>query len=149
MAHTPHAAMRGMRRRPGGAISLVHLFVLNVLDADGALSMRALADAIDVSQASTTGIVDRMEQRGLVVRDRDLKDRRIVRVSLTDDGRGVLSGFAVERRDAISGILDELSDAELTGFLAGARALRLARERHLRRLAEGDAGASPEREPGR
>jgi DNA-binding MarR family transcriptional regulator len=72
-----------------------------------------------------------MEQRGLVVRQRDEADRRVVRVSLTDEGRGVLSGFAVERREAIMSILDELSDRELEGFLAGARALRLARERRL------------------
>ena len=77
-----------MRRWPSGPLSLVHLHVLTVLEADGSVPMRALAEALDVSQASATGIVDRMEQRGLVVRQRDDDDRRVIRVVLTDDGRG-------------------------------------------------------------
>lgn len=129
MWHTPAAVMRYLRRRPGGAISLVHLNVLAVLDSEGTMPMRGLAEALDVSQASTTGIVDRMEQRGLVVRQRDVDDRRVVRVALTDEGRGVLGGLATERREHLGRVLDELADDELTGMLRGARAMRIARER--------------------
>ena len=39
--------------------------------------MSQLAEALDVSQASATGIVDRMEQRGLVSRQRNDEDRRV------------------------------------------------------------------------
>lgn len=131
LTHTAHAAMRSMKRYPGGAISLVHLHVLHVLDLEGPQSMRGLAAAIDASGASTTGIVDRMERRGLVRRQRDAHDRRVVRVELTDQGRGLLSGFAAERRDALAELLDDLSERELDGLLRGARALRLARERRL------------------
>ena len=130
-AHSPAAAMRYMRRWPGGALSLVHLNVMSVLDAVGALPMGHLAEALDVSQASATGIVDRMEQRGLVTRQRDPDDRRVTRVALTDEGRAVISGLATERRDRLSKLLDELTDDELAGFLRGARAMRLARERYL------------------
>ena len=59
-AHDPAQAMRSMRHWPGGQLSLVHLNVLFVLEADGPLPMRGLAEAMDVSQASATGIVDRM-----------------------------------------------------------------------------------------
>jgi DNA-binding MarR family transcriptional regulator len=129
-AHSPAAVMRYMRNWPGGALSLVHLNVMTVLDADGPLAMGHLADALDVSQASATGIVDRMEQRGLITRQRDPDDRRVTRVALTDEGRGVISGLATERRDKLGKLLDELTDDELEGFLRGARAMRLARERH-------------------
>src|SRR6478672_1716966 len=61
-------------------VSLVHLHVLTVLEADGPLPMSKLADALDVSVASTTGIVDRMEQRGLVRRTHSREDRRVVLV---------------------------------------------------------------------
>jgi DNA-binding MarR family transcriptional regulator len=128
-AHSPAAAMRYLRHWQGGALSLVHLNVLTVLDADGPMPMGHLADALDVSQASATGIVDRMEQRGLISRQRDPDDRRVTRVALTDEGRGVISGLASERREKLSKLLDELSDDELEGFLRGARAMRLARER--------------------
>jgi DNA-binding MarR family transcriptional regulator len=129
LSHTPAAVMRVMRRRPGGAISLVHLNVLSVLEQDGPQAMRGLAEALDVSRASATGIVDRMAERGLVTRQRDTVDRRVIRVALTEEGGAVLGGLSAERREAVGELLDELTDAELEGFLRGARAMRRARER--------------------
>jgi hypothetical protein len=52
-------------------------------------------------------------------------------VVLTDEGRGLLGGFAAERREALTETLGELSERELEGLLVGARALRRARERRL------------------
>jgi DNA-binding MarR family transcriptional regulator len=129
LSHTPAAVMRVMRRRPGGAISIVHLNVLSVLEQDGPQAMRGLAEALDVSRASATGIVDRMAERGLVTRQRDTVDRRVIRVALTEEGGAVLGGLSAERREAFGELLDELTDAELEGFLRGARAMRRARER--------------------
>ena len=65
-----------------------------------------------------------MEQRGLVERQRDDDDRRVVRVALTDGGRELLGGIAAERREHLALLLDELTDDELDGFLRGMRALR-------------------------
>jgi DNA-binding MarR family transcriptional regulator len=127
--HTPADAIRHMRRWPSGSLSLVHLHVLTVLEADGSVPMRSLAESLDVSQASATGIVDRMEQRGLVERRRDDEDRRVIRVALADDGRELLAGVAAERRDRLGLLLNELTDDELDGFLRGSRALRAARTR--------------------
>ena len=92
-AQSPAAAMRHMRHWPGGGCSASSIVnVLAVLDVDGPLPMRGLAETLDVSQASATGIVDRMEQRGLVERRRDDDDRRVVRVALTEEGRNLIAG---------------------------------------------------------
>jgi DNA-binding MarR family transcriptional regulator len=124
----PGKFMRHLRKGPGGAFSLVHLQVLFTLDSEGPLPMSRLADAMDVSQASATGIVDRMEQRGLVERLRDDADRRVVRVALADGGRQTLGVMASERREHLTQIIDQLTDAELEGFLAGLRGMRRGRE---------------------
>ena len=134
--HTPSGIMQSMRRWPAGRVSLVHLDVLMLLADEGRLPMRSIADALDVSQASTTGIVDRMEQRGLVERQRDDEDRRVVMVALTETGRQFIAGIATERRGRLATLLEELSDDELTALLRGSRALRLARERMLARSAD-------------
>ena len=47
-----------------------------------------------------------MEQRGLVERQRDDEDRRVVRVALTDEGRRLIAGMAAERRDHLAQMLD-------------------------------------------
>jgi 4'-phosphopantetheinyl transferase len=136
-SHTPAGLMRSMRRWPSGPLSLVHLNVLMLLAEEGPSPMRALADTLDVSQASATGIVDRMEQRGLVERRRDDEDRRVIRVALTGAGRDLIAGIATERRGRLAMVLEELSDEELAGFVRGSRALRRARERMHARLAAG------------
>jgi DNA-binding MarR family transcriptional regulator len=124
----PGKFMRHLRKGAGGAFSLVHLQVLFTLDSEGPLPMSRLADAMDVSQASATGIVDRMEQRGLVERLRDDADRRVVRVALAAGGRQTLGVMASERRDHLAQIIDQLTDQELEGFLAGLRGMRRGRE---------------------
>ena len=110
-----------------GSLSLVHLHVLTVLEADGPLAMSKLAEALDVSVASATGIIDRMEQRGLVERRREPDDRRLVLVHPTDAGDSVFRDLAMDRRKHLAALLDRMTDAELEGFLTGLRAMRRVR----------------------
>ncbi len=131
--HAPAGFMRSISRWSAGRVSLVHLHVLMLLVDDGRLPMWALAEALGVSRASATGIVDRMEQRGLVERQRDADDRRVVNVALTDAGRQLIAGIATERRGRLAMLLDDLGDEELRGLMRGSRALRKARERMLKR----------------
>ncbi len=52
-------------------------------------SVGVIADRISLSQATITGIVDRLEARRLIERRRDEADKRRVLVKLTDEGRRV------------------------------------------------------------
>src|SRR4051794_4289201 len=82
----PRERMGMFRKWLEGSLSIVQLHVLTVLETAGPLPMGKLADALDVSVASATGIVDRMEQRGLVERRREPDDRRGGVVHLTHAG---------------------------------------------------------------
>lgn len=127
-SYSPTRQMHLMRHWPGGRMSLVHLNVLFVLSAEGPLPMNRLAEYLDVSQASATGIVDRMEQRGLVTRERDGDDRRVVRVSLATQGEDLITGLAADHRDKLGRLLDTLADDDAAALLQGLRAMRLARQ---------------------
>ncbi|HVA87589.1 MAG TPA: MarR family transcriptional regulator [Candidatus Saccharimonadales bacterium] len=118
-----------MKRWHQGALSLIHLYVLTVLEAEGSLSMGGLAEALDVSVASTTGIVDRMEKRGLVERQHVASDRRVVLVNPTDEGLRTIDEFEGAGRTRLGWLLQELTDEEVGGFLLGIRALRAAGRR--------------------
>ncbi len=126
---TLRARIRAFKRWHAGAFSVIHLNVLSLLESEPALSMTRLADTLDVSVASTTGIVDRMEKRGLVARLHDVEDRRVVLVQSTELGRTVCSELDSDARDRIGGLIGELSDEELAGFLLGIRGLRAAHAR--------------------
>ncbi len=118
-----------LRRWPGGAISVVHLHLLFVLKAEGPMSMTRVAEGLGVSMAGATGVVDRMERRGLVERRHTTEDRRIVNVHLTEGGGAILTALDVDRRLRLARLVTELTDQELAGFLAGVRGLRAARAR--------------------
>jgi DNA-binding MarR family transcriptional regulator len=109
-----------------GSLSVIHLILLTVLEAEGPLSMSHLAEALDVSVASATGIVDRMARRGLVGRRHASDDRRIILVHLTKRGRTVFGHLEAARRERLRRALDRLSDEELDGFLRGLLAMRAA-----------------------
>ena len=112
-----------------GALSLVQLSVLAILEAEGPLPMNRLAEWLDVSDASATGIVDRIERRGFVERRHATDDRRLVLVHLTDAGRSVFQDIERHRRERVASLLDELADDELAGLLRGLRAMNAAAAR--------------------
>jgi DNA-binding MarR family transcriptional regulator len=121
--------MRSVRRWSSGRLSMVNLHVLMALTHEGPLSMRAIAESLDVSQASTTGIIDRMEELGYVTRVRDEADRRVVNVALTDAGHELIADMASERRERLAQMLGTMADDDLAALTQGLRALRVARER--------------------
>lgn len=77
-----------MRRRN---LTAPQLATLRQLRRKGPLSAGELARGIAVSQATVTGIVDRLEQRSLVTRSRDARDRRRVVIELTDAARELVA----------------------------------------------------------
>jgi DNA-binding MarR family transcriptional regulator len=127
LSWNPREFISAFRRWHHGSFSLIHLNVLTLLDTDGPDSMSHLAEALDVSVASMTGIVDRMEKRGLVERRHGGTDRRVVKVYPTETGLDVFREIDLRRREGLGRLLDQLNDDDLAGLLSGHRALRKVR----------------------
>jgi len=66
------------------------LVILQEIAHLGEVSIGEIAQAVSLRQATVTGILERMEKRGLIMRRRSEHDKRRVMVSITDDGKGVL-----------------------------------------------------------
>ena len=123
---TPREREHAFRAWLRSSISLVHLHVLTVLES-GPLPMSRLAEALDVSVASATGIVDRMEARRLVERRTNADDRRMLVVHSTTRGSRVFQVLAKERRARLLPLLERMTDDEIASFLIGIRAMRRIR----------------------
>jgi DNA-binding MarR family transcriptional regulator len=123
----PREFIAAFQRWQHGSISLIHLNVLALLEGHGPLAMSKLAEALDISVASMTGVIDRMEKRGLVERRHDLEDRRVVLVHPAPGGRQLFADIDDRRRHGLAKLLDTMTDADLEGLLRGHRALRAAR----------------------
>src|SRR5690242_1135362 len=50
------------------------------------MEARHVAESADISKATLTGVVKTLEGRGLIVREGDQQDRRLVRLRLTEEG---------------------------------------------------------------
>jgi DNA-binding MarR family transcriptional regulator len=121
-----------------------HHAVLAVLDEDHVETQGAIADALGYDRGQLVGLLDDLEERGLVERRRDPADRRRHIVRLTPDGKRALAKLRALSSRLDTDFLVALSGeqrAELHALL-----LRLA-ERHLPQCAPvpTDAAAAPER----
>jgi len=85
-------------------ITYPQYLVLNVLGAEDGLTIGAIANRLDLESSTVTPPVKRLEQAGLVARQRDHKDERQVHVRLTDAGREL-----VERSNCLGETLIERS----------------------------------------
>lgn len=126
-------------------VSLANLHLLQLLDAHGELTMGRVAHALDVSMSNATGLVDRMADRGLVERHRDVADRRVVHVHITEAGRAVLGDMDAIREGPLRAVLGRLDDDALGRLAAAAADLHHAADAEVR-LRQGpapDAGSCP------
>ena len=64
--------------------------VLSALAAKGEQPISTLSQHLAVETPAVTALVTRLEQSGLVERVHDRDDRRVVRVSLTSEGRAIV-----------------------------------------------------------
>ncbi|MFI8966529.1 MarR family winged helix-turn-helix transcriptional regulator [Streptomyces sp. NPDC053493] len=80
----------------------------------GPAAMRALAETMTCDASNMTGIIDRLEKRGLVRREAGASDRRVKNVILTAEGERVADAIRAKMRltrDGLDGLSGEERDA--------------------------------------
>lgn len=93
-------------------ITSPQLICLLTLRDDGPLTTSALAKLIHLSNSTVVGILDRLEKRGLIARERGREDRRLVLVSITGQGAELVSKAPSPLQDQLAAALNHLPDEE-------------------------------------
>lgn len=83
---------------------------------NGPVGMAELSGQLCLERSSLTGLVDRAEQRGLVVREGVPHDRRAVKVSLTAAGATAVHRFHDQLTERLDEVTAELPAAEQERF---------------------------------
>lgn len=78
------------------------------------ISFRELSRELLVTAGNLTGIVDRLEREGLVVRSPAPNDRRSFLLHLTDDGRALAKRLIAKHKKDLEEAMGVLSEQELT-----------------------------------
>ena len=112
--------LRVLRREDEEAgMSASRLSALSVIVFAGPISLADLAEAEHVRPPTMSRIVENLVQDGLVTREADKTDRRMVRIAATAAGRALLDEGRARRVKAICGRLGKLADSERRALYRG------------------------------
>jgi MarR family 2-MHQ and catechol resistance regulon transcriptional repressor len=105
---------RELERRGLSATAFAMLVVVE--SADGVLGLRALRQRLGLSKANASEVTSTLEQRGLIIRQIDPRDRRALTIRLTPAGRALVDelfpGHARRVQDTFT-VLDDGEKREL------------------------------------
>jgi DNA-binding MarR family transcriptional regulator len=134
-------------------IGITDLDTLLLLDEYGALAAGRIAEALAITTGAVTGLVDRLERAGWVVRARHEADRRQVLVELASARRAAIDAHRALRErlldEALSGTGDDALSSSVTLIEAAAQRLIAGAGEISERVSHGgadDDGASQEGE---
>lgn len=94
------------------------ILLLHAIRDNEQVTIGELAKEINLSQATVTSILDRLEKRGLVRRERSEKDKRKVHAYLTDEGIEVLKNAPIPLQEQFNRQFSDLQDWEQTMIIS-------------------------------
>lgn len=107
-------------------VSMAQLHIMFTLQRGGEMTMSHLADVLNVSLSSATGLIDRLEERGYITRERVSTDRRVVLVRVTPAGEQMLDEVDALSDDLLRSVLGRLPASQLKVVGHAISALRAA-----------------------
>jgi len=78
----------------------------------GPITSSAISKNVHLSASTVVGILDRLEAKELINRERDTKDRRLVHVTVTDKGRELADAAPSPLQDSLAEALRDLPELE-------------------------------------
>ena len=87
--------------------------VLFTLEKHEGMSNSEMAEFLNITPATLTNKIKRMEKAGLVIRKRDPQDERFIRIYMTEKGRGIMNQLRTSMEEMESNLLRGFSEEEI------------------------------------
>lgn len=97
------------------------LVILNEISSRGPISVTKLARSISLSQATVTDILNRLEKKGLITRQRSHEDKRIIMITVTEQCRQLLLKVPPPLQKTFTDRFSDLAEWEQMMILSGLR----------------------------
>lgn len=94
------------------------LLILQLIGTHGEMTSGVIAREVSLSQATVTSILDRLERKGTLKRERSATDKRKVIVSLTEDGSKALEKAPTLMQESFIRTVNQLEDWEQSLILS-------------------------------
>ncbi len=99
-------------------VPAAQLRALMIIGQEG-MNLNRLAHALDSTPSATSRLTDRMQMAGLLTRDRAIASRREIVLLPTESGRQLADWVRVQRRAALTQVLDAMSPAAREALARG------------------------------
>jgi DNA-binding MarR family transcriptional regulator len=93
-------------------ITIPQLVCLNCIAEHSPISASEISKQIHVSKSTLVGIIDRLEEKGFITRVRNSKDRRLVFIEITRDGKAMIKKAPSLLQDKLTEKLAQLTETE-------------------------------------
>lgn len=104
-----------------GDLSMQEIKLIDLVGQRESCIMREIADHLHVAVSTVTALVDKLERKDIVTRQRTDEDRRTIRVVLTTSGNKLFQSHVEELLKLCRGVLRSLDDDEQVIYLSLAR----------------------------
>ena len=95
------------------------LSVISILAKNGKQKVSDISERIGLSDSTVSGILDRLEQKGIIERKRNKDDRRVVKIYLSNGSQEICQEFHRKREEYFAHLLKELSEQEINDIIKG------------------------------
>ena len=103
-------------------LDMPHVAILDIIThSEIEPMMSEIGKKLGISKAMITHIIDSMEEKELVKRVEDPKDRRIIRIHVTKLGKGVINKIELHHRNKLKSFLLSLSPSDRNLFINAIR----------------------------
>ena len=119
-------------------VSAAQLWAMWELSANPGAKVSELSQTLSIHQSTTSNMLDKLESKALIKRDRSGPDQRVVRLFLTDEGNALLERAPQPAQGALSHALGNISEDGLGQLQSGLKELIDAMS-----VLEGDAALKP------
>lgn len=99
--------------------TLPQLSVILMLEKHGEQKVSELSLKMGLSDSTVSGILDRLEQKDIIKRERTKDDRRVVKISLTGKSKEFCNDFRRKREEYFTRLLKNLSEQEIKDIIKG------------------------------
>jgi DNA-binding MarR family transcriptional regulator len=92
-------------------------YVLRYMNKVGTCTSSELADVFEVKKSAITAIITRLWEKGLIQRTRDVEDRRVVYLTLTEQGQSLFDKTEDRIHKLVESFINQFDNPEINQFI--------------------------------
>ncbi|KNE18990.1 MarR family winged helix-turn-helix transcriptional regulator [Virgibacillus pantothenticus] len=86
--------------------------ILETLYHKGKQTVREISNSVLIKTGSITYVIDRLEEKGMLQREHCQKDRRVVYIDITDEGKNLMDEIFPKHQKVIEELFMDISDEQ-------------------------------------